>query len=84
MMVLSDEAVLVYILAETGVRGRLTAGRIERTTSGTLDVFDARGMWFEYLSQRRLRSWCVVGSDGAPIDGWREILPEDLPRILAV
>jgi hypothetical protein len=76
-MVLSDEAVLVYILAESGVRGRLTSGRIERGPRGTLDVFDAHGERFEYLSGHRLKSWCVVGQEEKPIDGWREVLPED-------
>ena len=80
--VLSEEAALVYILAESGVRGRLTSGRIERGPDGTLDVFDARGNRIDYISGSRLRSWCVVGPDGNSIDGWREILPEDLPRIL--
>jgi hypothetical protein len=81
-MVLSDRAVLVYILAESGVRGHLTSGRIERNPSGKVDLFDARGERFEYLSGERLRSWCVVGPDGKPVDGWGEILPEDLPRLL--
>lgn len=83
MTVLSDDAVLVYILAETGVRGHLTAGRIERRPDGTLDVYDARGKRFDYLSGNRLRSWCVVDATGKPIDGWREILPKDLPRLLS-
>ena len=81
VIVLSDEAALVYVLAESGVRGKLTSGRIERNPSGALDVFDARGDWFEYLSGEKLRSWCVVGPEGKPIDGWGEILPEDLPKI---
>ncbi len=80
-VVLSDEAALVYILAESGVRGTLTSGRIERNPSGTLEVFDARGERFDYLSGDRLRSWCLVGPDGKPVDGWKEILPEDLHRI---
>jgi hypothetical protein len=80
-MVLSEEAALVYILAESGVRGHLTSGQIERGPDGTLRVFDRYGAWFEYLSGKRLRSWCVVGAEGKPMDGWQEILPEDLPRI---
>ena len=78
---LSDEAVLVYVL-ESGVRGHLSSGRIERHSSGKLHVFDTKGGCFEYLSGERLRSWCVVGPLGRPIDGWREVLPEDLPKIL--
>ncbi len=82
-MVLSAEVMLVYILADSGVRGHLTSGRIERNPCGKLIVFDAHGERFEYLSGNRLRSWCVIGCDGQPIDGWREILPEDLPKILS-
>jgi hypothetical protein len=78
-MVLSDEAVLVYFLAESGVKGRLSSGRIERRPSGGLDVFDARGEPFEYLSGGRIRSWCVLDPKGMPIAGWQEIQPEDLP-----
>jgi len=82
-IVLSEEALLLYILTESGVRGHLTSGRIERSPTGTLDVFNARGEWFEYLSGQRLRSWCVVGIEGKPIDGWGKILPEDLPKIFS-
>lgn len=82
VMALSDNAVLVYILAESGVRGRLNSGWIERGPDGTLNVYDARRTRFDYLSGSRLRSWCVVDRTGHPIDGWREILLEDLPRIL--
>lgn len=80
-MDLSDNAVFVYILKESGVRGHLTSGRIERR-GGTLDVFDARAERLDYLSGKRIRSWCVVDANGQPLDGWREILPEDLPKIL--
>ena len=31
--------------------------------------------------ENRMRSWCLVGPDGKPVDGWKEILPEDLHRI---
>jgi len=78
---LSGEAALVYILAESGVRGFLTSGSIQRNASGTLDVFDADGRWFEYLSGKRLRSWCLVGLDGKPIAEWNNILPEDVHKI---
>jgi len=83
VIVLSDETVFVYILAGSGCRGQLSAGRIERDASGTVQVFDGRGDRFEYLSRERLRSWCVQGLDGMPVDGWREILSEDLPRFVA-
>jgi hypothetical protein len=78
-MVLSDEAMLVYILAESGVRGQLNSGRIQRGDSGKLDVFDAGGQRFEYLSGGRIRSWWVVDANGQPIEGWQDIRPEDLP-----
>jgi len=80
-MVLSDEAVLVYVLAESGVRGHLSSGRIRRGLARTLDVFDALGNRIDYLSGNRLRSWCVVNAAGRHVDGWGEILPEDLPRM---
>jgi hypothetical protein len=80
-MVLSESTVLVYILAESGVRGRLTSGRIERAAAGTLDVFDPRGSRIDYLSGQRLRSWWVIDSRGQPLGGWTEVLPEDLPRM---
>ncbi len=79
-MDLSDNAVLVYILKESGVRGRLTSGKIERR-GGSIDVFDAQGARVDYLSGKRIRSWCVVDAKGEPLNGWREILPEDLPKI---
>ena len=77
---LSDNAVLIYILAETGVRGQLNSGWIERGLDGTLNVYDARGTRFDYLSGNRVRSWCVVNRKGEPIEGWREVVAEDLPR----
>jgi hypothetical protein len=80
-VVLSHEAVLVYILAESGVKGHLTSGRIERDSSGKLNVFDSRGDRFDYLSGHRLRSWCVLGPEGKTVDGWQDILPEDLATL---
>jgi hypothetical protein len=81
-MVLSDNTVFVYVLKESGVRGHLSSGKIERPGTGALDVFDARGDRIDYLSGTRIRSWCLVNAQGQPVDGWREILPEDLTRIL--
>lgn len=81
-MKLSEDAAFVYILADSGVRGRLTSGRIERDPSGQPTVFDAYGGCIQYLSGNRLRSWCVVGPQGRPIDGWQEIQAADLPKIL--
>lgn len=81
MKPLSEDAFLVYILAETGVRGQLKSGRVERRPDGTIDVYDARGTRFDYLSGNRLRSWSVVNIEGKPIDGWQAIKPEDSPRM---
>jgi len=81
--ILSDDAVLVYILAGSSVRGRLNAGRIERGPGNTLNVFDALGQRFDYLSGNRFRSWCVVDARGRPVDGWSEILPQDVPVIFS-
>jgi hypothetical protein len=81
MISLSDEIVLVYVLRESGTRGRLTSGRLERTDSSTLDVFDRYGSQLEYLSGDRLRSWCVFAADGMPIVGWRRVSAEDLSKI---
>lgn len=81
MTVLSENAFLVYILADTGVRGQLKTGWIERGPDGTLNVYDARGTRFDYLSGNRLRSWCLVNGQGKPMDGWQETRPEDLPRM---
>jgi hypothetical protein len=80
-MVLSDEVSLLYVLAESGVRGKLTSGLIERNPSGALVVYDTHGERFEYLSGPKLQSWCVVGPEGEPIVGWQEILPGDLPKL---
>ena len=81
VILLSPESALVFVLAETGVRGHLTVGQIERGVAGGLDVFDAQGDLIDYLSGRRIRSWCVVDALGKPLDGYRQILPEDLPKL---
>ena len=80
-IVLSNEIVLVYVLRESGARGHLTSGRVERARGGGLDVFDFYGSYFEYFSGERLRSWCVFGPDGKAIEGWSKIRQEDLQRI---
>jgi len=82
-MILSESAVLVYVLKTSGVRGHLMSGRIERRGPGALDVFNARGDPLEYLSGKRIRSWCIVDARGQALDGWQEILQEDLPKIFA-
>lgn len=56
LMVLSWNCVLVYVLRETGVRGRLTSGRIELEASKGLRVYSSGGSLNEYISGARLRS----------------------------
>lgn len=79
---LSEEMILVYVLRQSGTRGRLVSGRVQRSDSGGLDVFDAAGRYFEYLSGDRIRSWCVFGPDGKPVEGWSEIRQEDVSKIV--
>jgi len=78
--VLSDETVLMYVLAHSGCVGHLTAGRVERVGLSQLKVYDQYGAVFEYVSGANLRSWCVFGPDGNPIDGWSQIHPQDAQR----
>ena len=80
-IILSDEIVLIYVLRQSGLQGRLTSGRIERCGSGMLNIFDRYGSWLEYFSGDRLRSWCIFGVNGTPMDGWRRVRPEDRSTI---
>ena len=80
-VVLSDEVVLAYVLDHSGCVGHLTAGRVERVGPSQLKVFDKYGAVFDYLSEDNLRSWCVFGPKGTPIEGWSEIQLKDLPKI---
>lgn len=75
-LVLSDEAVLLYVLDHSGCVGQLSIGRVERIGLSQLKVYD-HGAVFEYVSGANLRSWCVFGPDGNPIDGWSQIHPQD-------
>ena len=77
--VLSEEAVLTYILAGSGVKGSLHSGTIRRGPGRTLEVFDAQGQRFDYLSGNRVRSWSVVDAQGKPMEDWSDILPQDRP-----
>jgi hypothetical protein len=79
-IVLSDEVVLVYVLRDSGVRGQLMSGRVERV-GPRLAVFDRYGVAFEYLSGDRLRSWCIFKADGTALEGWREVLQVDISKI---
>jgi len=79
---LSHSSVMVYVLRQSGVIGRLKWGRIERDGPRNLNVYyDGTGELIEFFSGTSIRSWCVFGSEGNPIDGWCEVLPEDFSKI---
>lgn len=77
---LSDEMTLAYVLEQSGCAGHLSIGRIERAGPDQLKIYDSAGKLFEYVSGDRLRSWCVLGPDGHPFDGWSQIHPQDAQR----
>jgi len=81
-LILSPDATLVYVLGPSGVVGRLAVGRVSRNGSG-LVVYDSYGRVIEYLSEPggKIRSWCLVGPTGKPIDGWSFVLDEDRARV---
>jgi hypothetical protein len=81
---LSAELMLVYVLRPSGCVGRLASGRISRHASAGLMVYDRYGRVVEYLSgpSGNVRSWCLMGPAGEPVDGWHEVQPEDRGRIL--
>ena len=72
---------LVFML-QSGVPGRLMAGRVERDGESVINVFDRYGELQPYVSGAKLRSWCIVGATGLPIPAWSSILPEDRRRML--
>lgn len=77
---LSDEMTLTYVLNDSGCTGRLSVGRVERAGPDQVKVYDSYGEIFEYVSGVQLRSWCVLGRDGQPFDGWSQIHPADAQR----
>jgi hypothetical protein len=79
-VLLSYSAVLIFVL-QSGVRGQLTTGRVERYGPTSLSIYDSLDMVNEYISGANLRSWCIQGADGKPLAGWCEVVPEDRPRI---
>jgi len=81
VITLSDDAMLLFIL-QSGVSGRLPAGRVERDGESVIKVYDRYGRLQPYFSGAKLRSWCIVGPTGLPIPSWSSILPEDLGRML--
>lgn len=84
-MVLSPDLTLVYVLRPSGLVGRLASGRISRNGSDGLAVYDRYGRIIEYLSgpKGNVRSWCLMGPAGNPVDGWSEVREEDRARIFS-
>jgi hypothetical protein len=83
-MPLSPDLLLVYDLRHSGCVGKLASGRVSRHASDGLVVYDRYGRIIEYLSgpSGNVRSWCLMGPTGNPVDGWFEVRPEDVTRIL--
>jgi hypothetical protein len=82
-MPLSPELMLIYVLRPSGVVGRLASGRVSRHKTGELVVYDSYGRIIEYLSDPggKVRSWCLLGPVGKPVDGWSEVLHQDRTRV---
>lgn len=82
-MVLSPDLTLVYVLRPSGLVGRLASGRVARRQAGELLVYDAYGRIIEYLSEPggKVRSWCLLGPTGKPLDGWSQVLEPDRPKV---
>jgi len=82
-LVLSSGLSLVYVLRPSGLVGRLSSGRVSRNGSEGLVVYDPYGRIIEYLSEPggKVRSWCVLGPAGKPVNGWSEVLEQDRTRV---
>jgi hypothetical protein len=80
---LSDDLAMVYIMRDSTCMGRFTSGHVERTGPRGLRVYDRNGVFLEYFSGPRLRSWCVFGPEGRQVEAWSEVTPEDSPRIFS-
>jgi hypothetical protein len=82
-MVLSRDLTLVYVLRPSGLVGRLASGRVARRQAGELLVYDAYGRIIEYLSEPggKVRSWCLLGPTGRPLDGWSQVLEPDRAKV---
>lgn len=79
-MTLSTNCILHFVLNESGVRGRLTEGKVVLDERDGLIVYDRFGSLIEYLSGERLRSWTVI-RDRISVPGWSHIMPEDAMRL---
>jgi hypothetical protein len=73
----------VFVLRRSGCVGRLSSGRIERTDSSGLRVYNTHGLLNEYISGDNLRSWCVLDFTGRLVEGWSDVQPEDRPKIIS-
>ena len=80
-VVLSNGFVMIFVLRNSGCRGRISAGRVERTGSGELNCYDQYGILDAYFSGTNIRSWCVLGPDGQAVDGWCKVTPGDSQKI---
>jgi hypothetical protein len=82
-LALSPDLMLVYVLRPSGLVGRIASGRVSRNESGGLVVYDAYGRIVEYLSEPggKVRSWCLLGPTGKPVDGWSRVLDQDRTRV---
>lgn len=82
-LVLSPDSTLVYVLRPSGLVGRLAAGRVSRNGADGLVVYDSYGRVIEYLSEPggKVRSWCLLGPAGKPVDGWSKVLEQDRARV---
>ena len=79
-MLVGNGVVLKYILRGTNQPVQsIDRGIVERDGRGGLKVRGWQGLAIENLSVSRLRSWHIVGPDGASIDG--EMLPGDDERL---
>lgn len=75
-MILSSDCILFYVLHRSGIRGRLTEGKVALDERDGIIVYDRFGTRNEYISGERLRSWSVI-RNGVPVPGWSHIMPED-------
>ncbi len=80
-MTLSAKCVLVYVLRKSGCAGRLNLGRVERHGSSGVNVYDRLGNLIEYISGDRVRSWCLFGGSGVPLENWSHVVPDDASAI---
>ena len=78
-MKLSNDRVLHFVLRESGVVGHVTSGRVERVAH-QIKVYNKLGELNEYISESRLRSWCVA-EGGRQLPEFTHIMPEDRDRL---